>query len=159
MYLHLHHDYMVSLSLLYMLDVIHLITVLSDRPSFEWECNVTGRPIWFHPVKLTFSTCFRVFVAQQWHGAMLFGGLAKGQWAVLRMTTEGGDWVVLTSHFYRSYKVLWKSISTLCRLCDLYCGPLLSWKNAEKFSCDNMGPLRNYFNPKSKLCSLRTGFL
>jgi len=80
------------------------------------------RPIWFHPLKLTFSTCFRVFVAQQWHGAMLSGGLAKGQWAVLRMTTEGGDWVVLTSHFYRSYKGLWKSIATLCRLCDLYCG-------------------------------------
>ncbi len=51
----------MSLSLLYTLDVIHLIvTILSDRPSFEWECNVTGRPIWFCPLKLTFSTCFRV---------------------------------------------------------------------------------------------------
>ncbi len=57
---------MVCLSLLYMLDVIHLIvTVVSDCPSFEWECNVTGEPIWFRPIKLTFSTCFRVVVAQQ----------------------------------------------------------------------------------------------
>ncbi len=43
----------MSLSLLYMLDVIHLIvTILSDSPSFEWECNVTGRPIWFRLLKL-----------------------------------------------------------------------------------------------------------
>ncbi len=66
------------LSLLYMLDVIHLIvTILSDHPSFEWECNVTGRPIWFCPLKLTFSACFRVVVALQWHGRDAVRGFDK----------------------------------------------------------------------------------
>ncbi len=92
---------MVSLFLLYVLDVIHLIvTLLSDRPSFEWECNVTSQPIWFRPLKLTFSTCLSVVVAQQWHGCDAVW------WAVLRVVTEGGDGVVLTSHFYRSHKGL-----------------------------------------------------
>ncbi len=109
--------------LLYMLDMIHLIvTVLSDRPSFEWECNVTGRSIWFRPLKLTFSTCFRVVVAQHGMDTMLSGGLAKRGWAVLGIVTEGGDWVVLTSYFYRSHKGLWKITATLYRLCELYCG-------------------------------------
>ncbi len=53
---------------------------------------------------------------------MLSGGLAKGRWAVLRMVTEGGDRVVLMSHFYRSKKGLVKKTATLCRLCALYCG-------------------------------------
>ncbi len=33
-----------------------------------------------------------------------------------------GDWVVLTSHFYRSHKGSWNSTVNLCRLCALYCG-------------------------------------
>ncbi len=78
-----------------MLDVIQLIvTVLSDRPSFE--CNVTGRPIWFHLLKLTFSTYFRVVVAKHGMGVMLSGGFGR--------RTVGGDSVVRTSHFYRSHK-------------------------------------------------------
>ncbi len=73
-----------------------IVTVLSDYPSFEWKCNVTGRPVWFRPLKLIFSTCFRVVVAQQWHGQDVIWGLAKGWWVVLGMVTEGGDWVVRT---------------------------------------------------------------
>ncbi len=108
--------------------MIHLIvTVLSDNPSFEWECNVTGQPIWFRPLKLTFSTCFFVVVAQQWHGAMLSGGLAKGQWAVLGMVTEGGDWVVLTSHFYRSHKGSWKKSQLLYVGCVSFTVDWLFW--------------------------------
>ncbi len=79
---------MVSLFLLYVLDVIHLIvTLLSDRPSFEWECNVTSQPIWFRPLKLTFSTCLSVVVAQQWHGCDAVWGFGK------RMVggAQGGD--------------------------------------------------------------------
>ncbi len=34
---------------------------------------------------------------------------------------RGGDWVVLTSHFYGSQKGSWKITTTLCRLCELYC--------------------------------------
>ncbi len=113
----------VSLSLLYMLDVIHLIvTILSDRPSFEWECNVTGRPIWFRPLKLTFSTCFRVVVAQQWHGRDAVWGFGKRTVGGAR----DGDWrwwlSRSTSHFYGSHKDSWKITATLCRLCELYCG-------------------------------------
>ncbi len=133
-----------------MLDVIHLIvTVLSDRPSFEWECNVTGRVIWFHPLKLTFSTCFRCCCCSAWDGVMLSGGLSEGWWAVLRMVTEGGDWVVLTSHFYGSHKGSWKATATLYRLCVIYCGlwlwtdPLdLCYHEKSFISFDNMGPLR-----------------
>ncbi len=36
--------------------------------------------------------------------------------AVLGMVTEGGDWVVMTSHFYGSHKGWWKSTATLCML-------------------------------------------
>ncbi len=50
---------------------------LSDRPLFEWECNVTGRPILFCSLKLTFSTCFHVVVAQQWHGRNAVWGFGK----------------------------------------------------------------------------------
>ncbi len=50
---------------------------LSDRPLFEWECNVTGRPILFRPLKLTFLTCFRVVVVQQWHGRNAVWGFGK----------------------------------------------------------------------------------
>ncbi len=137
-----------------MLDVIHLIvTVLSDRPSFEWECNVTGWPIWFPLLKLTFSSCFRVVVAQQCHGVMLSGGLAKGWWVVLGMVTEGGDWVVLTSHFYGSDKGSWMLLYAGCvnftvdwqfwKLFGICIAPrpLLSWKKTGHFCFDNMGPL------------------
>ncbi len=92
-------------------DVIHLIvTILSDHPSFEWECNVTGRSIWFRLFKLTFSTCFRVVVAQHGMDAMLSGvwqkdgGQCSGWW--LKAVT-----IVLTSHFYGSNKGLWKNHS------------------------------------------------
>ncbi len=61
-----------------MLDVIHLIvTILSDRPSFEWECNITGQLIWFRPLKSTFLTCFHVVVAPQWHGCDAVWGFGK----------------------------------------------------------------------------------
>ncbi len=141
--------------LLYMVDVIPLIvTVLSDRPSLEWECNVTGRLIWFRPLKWTFSTCFRVVVAlSNGMDAMLFAGFGAG--AVLGLVTEeGGDWVVLTSHFYGSHKGSWTITASLFRLCALYCGlfwnlygsyisarPQLSWKKQGNFSFDNIGPL------------------
>ncbi len=94
-----------------------------NRPSFEWECNVTGRPIWFNPLKWTFSTCFRVVVSKQFHGRDVVWGFgkrtvggARGWW--LKAVTG----VVLTSHFYASHKCLWKSTATLCRLCALYRG-------------------------------------
>ncbi len=62
-----------------MLAVLHLIvTVLSDRPSFEGGCNVTGQPIWFCPLELTCSTCFHVVVAQHGVDGMLSGGSGGG---------------------------------------------------------------------------------
>ncbi len=150
----------MSLSLLYMLDVIHLIvTILSDRPSFKWECNVTGRPIWFRPLKLTFLTSFRVVVAQQWHGHDAVWGFGKrslGRWAVLGMVDEGGNWVVRTSHFLRKSQGLVKKAQLLYAGCvqftvdrlfwNLYGScivprPLLSWKKPGNFSFDNMGSL------------------
>ncbi len=92
------------------IDVIHfIVTVLSDHPSFEWECNITGRQIWLRPLKWTFLTCFHVVAAQHGMDAMLSEGLAKWRWAVLGMVTEGDDWVVRTSHFYGSYKGSWKA--------------------------------------------------
>ncbi len=58
----------------YYKDVIHLIVkVLSDHPYFEY---VTGQPIWFRLLKVTFLTCFRV-VAQQWHGRNVVWGFGK----------------------------------------------------------------------------------
>ncbi len=50
---------------------------------------------------------------------MLSGGLAKGRWAVLRMVTEGGDRVVLMSHFYRSKKGLMKNSYFMQAVCTL----------------------------------------
>ncbi len=147
-----------------MLDVIHLIvTVLSDRPSFEWECNVTGRSIWFHPLKSTFRHVSVLLLLSNGMDAMLSGGLAKGRWAVLGMVTEGGDWVVRTSHFYGSHKGSWKGTRAREKAQLLYAGcvhftadwlfwnlygsyiaprPLLSWKKPGNFRFDNMGPLR-----------------
>ncbi len=94
----------MSLSLLYMLDVIHLIvTVLSDCPSFKWACNVIGQPIWFRPLKLTFLTWFSAVVVQ--HGRDADWGFGKRTVGGAR----GSDWVVLTSHFYGSHKGSWKS--------------------------------------------------
>ncbi len=64
-----------------MLAVLHLIvTVLSDRPSFEGGCNVTGQPIWFCLLKLTCSTCFHVVVAQHGVDGMLSGGSGGGNY-------------------------------------------------------------------------------
>ncbi len=107
------------LQLLYMLDVIHLIvTVLSDRPSFEWECNIKDQTIWFRPLKLTFSTCFRVVDAQHGMDAMLSGGKNDG--------ARDGDWrrwlSSLDVTFLRMSQGPWKGIATLCRLCELYYG-------------------------------------
>ncbi len=125
-----------------MLDVIHLIvTVLSDRSSFDWECNVTARPIW-----LTFLTCFHVVAAQQWHGRDAVWGFGKGRWVC------SGWWqhhpVVLTTHFYGSHKGSWKSqllyagcvhftVDWLFR--NLYGSyiaprPLLSWEKPQETS-------------------------
>ncbi len=132
-----------------MLDVIHLIvTILSDQPSFEWECNVKGRPIWFRLLMLTFSTCFHVVVAQQWHGR-------DAVWGFDKRTVLWIDWVVLTSYFYGSHKGSEKA-QLLYAGCvhftvdwlfwNLYGSyivprPLLSWKKPGHFSFDNMGPL------------------
>ncbi len=123
-----------------MLNVIHLIvTILSDRhQSFDlWECNITGQPIWFHLLKLTFSTCFPVVAAQQWHGRDAVWGFGKSRW----MVTEGGDWLVLTSHFYGSHKDSLNITATLCRLCELSCGLTCFETWPGSFSFDNMGPL------------------
>ncbi len=142
----------MSLSLLYMLDVIHLmVTVLSDRPSFEWECNVTGRPIWFRPLKLTFSTCFHVVVAQKWHGRDVVWGFGKRMVGSVR----DGDW--------RRWRHIFTEITRACEKAQLlYAGcvhftvdwrfwnlygcyiaprPQLSWKKPGNFRFDNMEPL------------------
>ncbi len=140
-------SWLVSLSLIYTLDVIHLIvTILSDRPSFEWECSITGQLIWFSPLKWTFSTCFRVVVAQ--HGMercclgvwQKDGGQCSGSWLKV------GDWVVWTSHFYGSHKCSWKITADYSgcvhftvdwlfwNLYGSYIAPLLSWKNPGNFS-------------------------
>ncbi len=131
----------------YMLDVIHLIvTVLSDRPSFEWECNVTGRPIWFRPLKLTFSTCFHVVVAQQWHGH-------DDVWGFGERTVGGardGDWRRwLSSHIFTEVTRACEKAQLLYAGCvhftvdwlfwNLYGSyiaprPMLSWKKPGNFS-------------------------
>ncbi len=140
-----------------MLDVIHLIvTILSDRPSFEWESNVTGRPIWFRPLKLTFSTCFRVVVAQQWHGRDAVWGFYKRTVGGARdhRLARDGDW--------RRWLSISEVTSTREKAQLLYTGsvhfavdrlfwnlygryiaprPLLSWKKPGNFSFDHMGPL------------------
>ncbi len=58
-----------------------------DHPSFEWECNVTGQPIWFRPLKWTFLTCFSVvvFVQQRrWLSSSDITFLRKSQGLVKR---------------------------------------------------------------------------
>ncbi len=138
-----------------MLDVIHLIvTVLSDRPSFE--CNVTGRPIWFHPLKLTFSTYFRVVVAKHGMDVMLSGGFGRrtvgGAW--------DGDWKRWLSSsdvtFLQKSQGLVKRHSyfmqAVCTSLWIDCfethygsyiapRPQLSCKKPDNFSLDYMGPL------------------
>ncbi len=103
-----------------MLDVIHLIvTVLSDLPSFRWACNVTGRPIWFRPLKSTFSTCFLAVVAQQWHGHDVVWGFGK-----------------------RRLCAFYCGLTVLKLICSYITPrPQLSWKKPGNFSFDNMGPL------------------
>ncbi len=115
------------------------------RHSPKWECNITGRPIWFRSFKLTFSTCFHVVVAQQWHGRDAVCGFDKRP--VLWI-----DWVVLTSYFYGSHKGSEKA-QLLYAGCvhftvdwlfwNLYGSyiaprPLLSWKKPGNFSFDNI---------------------
>ncbi len=136
-----------------MLDVIHLIvTVLSDHPSFEWECDVTGRPIWSSE---PFRHVSVLLLLSNGMDAMLFGGLAKGWWVVLGMVTEGSDWVVLTSRFYvttarEKAQLLYAGCASFTvdwlfwNLYGSYISPrpLLSWKKPGNFSFDNMGLLR-----------------
>ncbi len=55
---------------------------------FEWECNVTGQPIWFRPLKSIFSTCFHVVVAQQWYGRDVVWGFGKRTVG----GAQDGDW-------------------------------------------------------------------
>ncbi len=57
--------------------------------------------------------------AKQWDGRDAVWGFGKR--TVLGMVTEGSDWVVRMSHFYRSHKGSWKGTATLCWLCALYC--------------------------------------
>ncbi len=80
----------LSLLTLYMLDVIHLIvTVLSDRPSFEWVWRYRSADLVSSVnLKSTFSTCFRVVVAQQWHGRDAVWGFGKRTVGGAR----DGDW-------------------------------------------------------------------
>ncbi len=144
----------MSLFLLYMVDVIHLIvTVLSDRPSLEWDV-CTGQLIWFSSVKVNLFNMFPCCCCSvmAWTQCCLRG---LGRWAGARVGDwRGGDWVVLTSHFYVSHKGSWKITASLFRLCAFYCGlfwniygsyisarPQLSWKKQGNFSFDNMGPL------------------
>ncbi len=48
------------------------------RSSILWvSVTVKVRPIWFRPLKLNFSTCFHVVVAQQWHGRDAVWGFGK----------------------------------------------------------------------------------
>ncbi len=94
---------------------------------------------------------------------VIVAGGWMGRWAVLGIVTEGGDWVVRTSHLYRSHKDLWKTqlLYADCvhftvdwlfwKIYGSYIAPrpLLSWKNWKNvslkttgnFSFDNMGPL------------------
>ncbi len=96
-----------SSSLLWHWELVFTIHLRCDPPHSNspvrssilmWECKFTGRLIWFRSLKLTFSICFRVVVAQQWNGRDAVWGLEKIQWAMLGMVTEGGDWVVRPSH-------------------------------------------------------------
>ncbi len=123
------------------------------RSSILWV-RVLHQLIWFHPLKLTFSTCICVVVAQQWHGHDAVWGFGKRTVGGAR--DGGGDWVVRTSHFYGSHKGSWKNTATYAgcvhftvdwlfwNLYGSYIAPrsLLSWKKPGNFSFDNMGPLK-----------------
>ncbi len=131
-----------------MLDVTQPEGMLSDRPSFEWVCNVTGRPILFRPLKLTFSTCFCVVVAHQWHGRDVVwrfgkrtvGGAQDGRLDVTLLRKSQG--LVKKLLFYAGcvhFTVDWLFLN----IYDSYIDPrpLLSRKKTGHFSFDNMGNL------------------
>ncbi len=141
--------------LLYMLDVIHLIvTVLSDRPSSEWECDVTCRPIWSSE---PFRHVSVWLLLSNGMDAMLFGGLGK------RMVggARDGDWrrwlsssditflrksqrlVKRHSYFMQAvWALLWTDCFGTYMVVTYPLRPLLSWKEPGNVSFDNMGLLR-----------------
>ncbi len=129
-------------------EFVFIIHARRDPPSFEWECNVSGRPEHrLCSLKWTLTTCVRVVVASAWHGAMLSGG----RWAVLGMVTESfwhHIFTEVTSAREKSpivyagcvrFTVDW----LFWNIYGSYIAPrpLLSWKKPGKFSFTNMGPL------------------
>ncbi len=153
MYLHLHHDWTdtVSLSLLHMLDVIHLIVTVM---SFECEWNVTGRPIWFRLLKWTVSTCFRVVVAQHGmercclgFGRRTVGGARGGDWrrwmSSYDVTFLRKSQALVKRHRYFNYCVHFTVDWLFWNVYGSYISPRprLSWRNPGHFSFDYMGPL------------------
>ncbi len=100
-------------------DVINLIvTVLSDRPSFEWECYRLADLV--SSVKVNLFDMFPCCCCSEmaWMRCCLRvwqkdGGRCSGRW--LKAVTSSD----IT--FYGSHKGSWKGTATLCRLCELYC--------------------------------------
>ncbi len=146
-----------------MLDVIHLIvTILSDRPSFEWECNITGQLIWFRPLKSTFLTYFHVVVAPQWHGCDAVWGFGKRTVGGARdgdrrrwLSSSDVTFLRKSQGLVKNHSYFMQAVCTLLWIdCfDLYGSyisprPQLSWKKPGNFSFDNMGPLSNIKNLK-----------
>ncbi len=123
------------------------------RSSILWDCNVTGRLIWFRLLEWTFSTCFPVVVARQWHGRdavwgfgkRTVGGARDGDWRQWRSSSD-----IMFTGACEKAKLLYEGCVhfTVDRLFwNLYGNyissrPLLSLKK-KKFSFDNMGPLRH----------------
>ncbi len=130
-----------------MLDVIHLIVTVM---SFECECNVTGRPIWFRLLKWTVSTCFRVVVAQHGMARCCLGVWQKdggrcSRWWLSRydVTFLRKSRALVKRHRYFNYCVHFTVDWLIINLYSSYIfpRPLLSWKKPGHFSFDNMGPL------------------
>ncbi len=146
----------MSLSLLYIM-FYNTITVLSDPPSLERECNVTGQPIWFRPLKLNFQQ-----VSVLWLLSMAW---SDAVWEFGRRTVGCGQWSgwwlkAVTEYFWHhiftevtrareksqllyagcvSFTVYW----LFWNLHGSYMSPrpLLSWNKPGNFSFENMGPL------------------
>ncbi len=86
----------------------------------SWLCCVWNN-VCVHVCKTTnWRFTIQSFVIIYTLSWLIVAGGWMGRWAVLGMVTEGRDWVVRTSHFYRSHNGLWQSTATSCRLCALY---------------------------------------
>ncbi len=91
-----------------MLDMIHfIVTVLSDHPSFEWECYRSADLVL--SVKVNLFDMFPCCCCSVWHGR----------------DARDGDWRRWLSSsnvtFLQKLQGLVKGTATLCRLCALYC--------------------------------------